>query len=339
MKALITGINGQDGTYLAEILLENGYDVYGIIRYSSHPYQKYLNFLKLKAQSVGSKFETFYADMTDSESLLKIFNKVEPDEVYNLAAQSQVRVSFDEPGYTTMVNSLGTLKLLEIIRQQAPTTRFYQASTSEMFGRVLQSPQNEDTPFNPVSPYAISKLYSHYITRNYRESYGIHASSGILFNHESPRRGISFVTQKIIQGLKDIKAGKQEFLYLGNINAKRDWGYSRDYMEAAFRMVQAPEGGDYVIATGETHTVREFIELSAETMGFRITWNGKHGLEEEGIDTSTGKHIIKIDPAFYRPCEVDLLIGNPYKALYNLGWKPNVLFRELVELMVKGEEI
>lgn len=318
-KALITGITGQDGSYLAELLLEKGYEVHGIIRRASTFNTGRLDPIYSDPHKKGTKLFLEYGDLADASALARLIAKIEPDEVYNLAAQSHVRVSFDSPEYTSDITGTGTVRLLEAIRQVGLKPRFYQASSSEMYGKVLAVPQNEETPFYPRSPYGCAKVYSFYITMNYRESYGMHASNGILFNHESPRRGETFVTRKITRALAHIKAGMQDKLYLGNLDAKRDWGYAKEYVEAMWLMLQQPEPDDYVIATNETHSIREFLDVAFEHTG--LDW----------------QKYVEIDPRYYRPAEVDLLIGDYSKAKKKLGWEPKTKFAELVKLMVDAD--
>ena len=331
-KALITGITGQDGSYLAEFLLEKGYEVHGLVRRSSIDNTNRISHLLGEPKRVT----LHYGDMTDAGSLNRILYKIEPDEVYNLAAQSHVKVSFDIPQYTGDVNAIGTVILLESIREVNPKIKFYQASSSELFGKVREIPQNENTPFYPRSPYAVSKLYAYWITVNYRESYDLFACNGILFNHESPRRGETFVTRKITRGIANILRGKIDCLYLGNLDAKRDWGFAGDYVEAMWLILQQEKPDDYVVATGETHTVREFCELAFKAVGINLIWEGK-GLEEKGVDKDTGKVLVRVSKEFFRPAEVDLLLGDPTKAKTRLGWKPRVSFEELVEMMMKSD--
>jgi GDPmannose 4,6-dehydratase len=334
--ALITGITGQDGSYLAEILIEKGYDVHGIVRRTSLFNRTRIEAEMDRARKAGSVYELHYGDMSDSSSLNRILALVRPDEVYNLAAQSHVRVSFDSPESTADVDATGVLRLLEGIRSNKLDARFYQASTSELYGKVVETPQTEETPFYPRSPYGVAKLYGFWITKNYREAYDMHASNGILFNHESPRRGENFVTRKITLTLAQIKAGKVEMLRLGNLDAKRDWGFAGDYAEMMWMMLQQPKADDYVAATGEMHTVREFVEKSAAICGWDIVWEGK-AETEQGRDRKTGKLLVGVDPKFYRPAEVELLLGNPAKAMKQLGWKPKVKFEGLVEMMMKAD--
>jgi GDPmannose 4,6-dehydratase len=334
--ALITGITGQDGSYLAELLLEKGYDIHGIVRRSSHFNRGFIEQTRSEAQASGKVFELHYGNMGDSSSLHRIISICRPTEIYNLAAQSHVRVSFDEPEYAADIDGAGVLRLLEGMRQTGIDCRFYQASTSELYGKVVETPQTETTPFYPRSPYGVAKLYGFWIVKNYRESYGMHASNGILFNHESPRRGENFVTRKITYSLARIRAGLQAVLSLGNLDARRDWGYAKDYVHAMWLMLQQNEPDDFVVATGETRSVREFVERAAGIAGFDLIWEGK-GPDETGIDKKTGQTIVKIDPKFYRPAEVDLLLGDPTKALKVLGWKPIISFDGLVEIMMRAD--
>lgn len=333
-KALITGITGQDGSYLAELLLEKGYEVHGVIRRSSTFNTSRIDHLYKDNHEKDVKLFLHYGDLADGLGLNRIINKVMPDEIYNLAAQSHVRVSFDVPEYTADITGVGTIRILECIRQINPKIKFYQASSSEMFGLVQEIPQKETTPFYPRSPYGCAKVYSYWITKNYRESYDIFACNGILFNHESPRRGETFVTRKITRGLVRIKKGLEEKLYLGNLDAKRDWGYAKDYVEGMWLMLQANKPDDYVLATGQTHTVREFIQLCSKELGFNLKWQGK-GLDEVGIDKNTGKVIIEIDERYFRPAEVDMLIGDYSKAKKILHWEPKTKINELALLMLK----
>ncbi len=333
-KALITGITGQDGSFLAELLLGKGYEVHGIIRRASDFNTQRIDHIYTDPHAKNPKLFLHYGDTSDTSVINYLVDKISPDEIYNLAAQSHVKVSFELPEYTANTVALGTLRILEAIRRYKPEIKFYQASSSEMFGKVQEIPQKETTPFYPRSPYGVSKLFSHWITVNYRESYGIFACSGILFNHESERRGKTFVTRKISRGLARIKLGIEDKLYLGNIDAKRDWGYAKDYVEAMWKMLQAKNPDDYVISTGETHSVREFIEKSAKLLGMDITWQGK-GIKEKGVDKKTGKTIIEIDERYFRPAEVDILIGDSSKAKRKLKWKPKTNFDELVKIMVE----
>lgn len=328
-NALITGITGQDGSYLAELLLEKGYQVYGLMRRKS--VVDYGNVDHIKDQ-----IQFIYADMTDPISLISAMRISQADEVYNLAAQSFVATSWDTPIGTAEIDALGVTNMLEAIRTVKPSCRFYQASTSEMFGKVQEIPQRETTPFYPRSPYGVAKLYGHWITRNYRESYGLYACSGILFNHESERRGKEFVTRKITDAVARIKAGLQDHVELGNMDAKRDWGHSKDYVRAMWLMLQQEEADDYVIATNETRTVREFVETAFAQAGIEIAWEGT-GVDEIGKDKATGKVLVKVNPKFFRPAEVELLIGDPKKAEEKLGWKREISFAELVERMVKND--
>jgi GDPmannose 4,6-dehydratase len=330
-RALITGITGQDGSYLAEFLLEKGYEVYGIQRRASMPNTDRIDHLYTN-ENKHPNFYMIYGDLSDSSNLFRIINQIKPHEVYNLGAQSHVGISFDKPEYTTNVNALGSLRILEILRNVDFPVKYYQASSSEMFGKVLETPQSEKTPFNPQSPYGISKVFAFNMTKVYRSGYGLFASNGILFNHESPRRGINFVTRKITLGLARMQLGLQDILRLGNLDAKRDWGYSKDYVEAIWRILQHHEADDFVIATGETHTVREFIQEVTKHLGIDLIWKGK-GLHEKGIDKKTGKILIEIDPAYFRPNEVDLLLGDAEKARKILGWKPKVTFKDLAIMM------
>lgn len=327
--ALITGITGQDGSYLAELLLEKGYEVYGIMRRKS--VVDYGNVEHLK-----DKIHFIYADMTDEISLITAMQISQADEVYNLAAQSFVATSWEQPIATAEIDAMGVTKMLEAIRIVKPEARFYQASTSEMFGLVQEMPQTEKTPFYPRSPYGVAKLYGHWITKNYRESYGLYACSGILFNHESERRGLEFVTRKITDAVAKISAGKQEYMELGNMDSKRDWGHSKDYVRAMWLMLQQETPDDYVIATNETRTVREFVEIAFRTAGIEVVWEGE-GVNEVGKDKATGKVIVKVNPKFFRPAEVDVLLGNPAKAEAALGWQREISFAELVERMVKND--
>lgn len=335
-KALITGITGQDGSYLAELLLEKGYEVHGIIRRSSSFNTGRIEHLYRDPHLPNTKLFLHHGDLIDGSNLQKILFKVRPDEVYNLGAQSHVRVSFDLPEYTADVTGLGTLRLLEAVKNTEEMTgkkiKFYQASSSEMFG-TTPPPQNEQTVFAPASPYGTAKVFAFYSVKNYRESYGMFAVNGILFNHESPRRGETFVTRKITEAVARIKLGFQEKLYLGNLEAKRDWGHAKDYVEAMYLMLQQPKPDDYVIATGEQRTVRECVELAFKEVGIKIIWKGK-GVKERGIDEKTGKAIVLIDPRYFRPVEVNSLLGDSSKALKKLGWKPATHFEELIREMV-----
>jgi GDPmannose 4,6-dehydratase len=335
-KALITGITGQDGSYLAELLLEKGYEVHGIVRRSSTFNTSRIDHIFQDPHTLNQKLFMHFGDMSDASNISRLIEKIQPDEIYHLAAQSHVRVSFDIPEYTGDVTGLGTLRILDAIRESGVKTKFYQASSSEMFGLVQHVPQTEETPFYPRSPYGVAKVYGYWITKNYRESYDLFACNGILFNHESPRRGETFVTRKITRGLARIKLGLDEALYMGNLDAKRDWGYAKDYVEGMWLMLQQDKPDDYVLATNETHTVREFIEVASKRLGFDLEWKGD-GVDEIGVDNNTGKTIIKIDPVYFRPAEVDLLIGDASKAKRIMGWEPKVKFKELVEIMVDAD--
>ena len=333
---LITGITGQDGSYLAEFLLEKGYEVHGMIRRASYFNRQRIDPIYNNAKIKGLPFFLHYGDMTDSSNMNRMLEKIRPDEIYNLAAQSHVRVSFDVPEYTADVDATGTLRLLDAIRETELQCRFYQASTSELYGKVQEVPQSETTPFYPRSPYAVAKLYAYWVVVNYREAYGLHASNGILFNHESPRRGENFVTRKITIGAASVKAGKKECVSIGNLDARRDWGYAPDYVRAMWLMLQQDNPDDYVIATGEMHTVREFIEKTFEALDMGIVWEGK-GVDEVGIERKSGKTVIRIDPRHFRPTEVEQLQGNADKAARQLGWKPEVTFERLVAIMVEAD--
>jgi GDPmannose 4,6-dehydratase len=331
-KALVTGITGQDGSYLTELLLEKGYEVHGIVRRASNFNTERLDHLYHDPHTKPQMY-LHYGDLSESSVIDKLVREVQPDEVYNLGAQSHVRVSFDIPEYTANIVAMGTLRMLEALRNYAPKAKFYQASSSEMFGKVLETPQKETTPFYPRSPYGVAKVFGYWITVNYRESFDMHASNGILFNHESPRRGKTFVTRKVTRGLARIKLGLDDCLYMGNLDAKRDWGHARDYVEAMWLMLQQEKGDDYVVATGEMHSVRECIELSAKALDFDLVWEGE-GVNEKGIDRKTGKTIIQIDPVYFRPAEVELLLGDPAKAKTQLNWQPKYTFQSLIEEMV-----
>jgi GDPmannose 4,6-dehydratase len=332
--ALITGVTGQDGSYLAEFLLDKGYEVHGIKRRASSFNTERVDHIYQDPHERGRRFILHYGDMTDATSLIHIVQQVQPDEIYNLAAQSHVAVSFEEPEYTANSDALGTLRLLEAIRilGLSGKTRFYQASTSELYGLVQEVPQKETTPFYPRSPYAVAKLYAYWITVNYREAYGIYGCNGILFNHESPRRGETFVTRKITRALARIKLGLQDCLYLGNLSAKRDWGHAKDYVEMQWLMLQQQQADDYVIATGRQFSVRDFVTIAASEMGIAVRWEGE-GVEEQGVDAS-GKTIVRVDPRYFRPTEVETLLGDPSKAHSKLGWKPRITFEQLVTEMV-----
>ena len=328
-KALITGITGQDGSYLAELLLEKGYEVHGLVRRSS-----LINTHRI--DHIYSDIHLHYGDVTDAMNVYHVVDKIRPDEIYNLAAQSHVKVSFEMPEYTAQVDALGTLRVLEAARIIVPKCRVYQASTSELYGLVQETPQSETTPFYPRSPYGAAKIYGYWITKNYRESYNMFACTGILFNHESPRRGETFVTRKITIGLNNIIKGEQDFISLGNLNALRDWGHARDYVEAMWMMLQHDRPEDFVIATGKQYSVREFVEKCAPYFDMNIVWAGK-GLDEVGVDTRSGRIVIKVDPKYFRPAEVETLLGNPAKAKNVLGWEPKTPFDELVEEMCEHE--
>jgi GDPmannose 4,6-dehydratase len=336
--ALITGITGQDGAYLAELLLGKGYIVHGIKRRSSSFNSARIDHMYQDPHIPDAHFQIHYGDMTDSTNLIRIVQAVRPDEIYNLAAQSHVQVSFETPEYTANADATGALRLLEAIRilDLTSKTRFYQASTSELYGKVQETPQTETTPFYPRSPYGVAKLYGYWITVNYREAYGIHASNGILFNHESPLRGETFVTRKITRAVAGIHLGVQKSLFIGNLDARRDWGHARDYVEGMWRIVQQPEPGDFVLATGETHSVREFVELAFSHVERKIEWRGK-GVDETGIDCATGDTLIRIDARYFRPTEVDLLLGDASKAKRVLGWTHTITFPELVAEMVASD--
>jgi len=335
--ALITGITGQDGSYLAELLLEKGYEVHGLIRRASTFNTSRIDHIYEDVHA-NRKLHLHYGDLTDASGISRLLTKIQPDEVYNLGAQSHVRVSFDMPEHTSDVVGLGSLRILDAIRDLKLDTKYYQASSSEMFGKVADpsTPLTEETPFHPRSPYACAKVYAYWITKNYRESYDMFASNGILFNHESERRGETFVTRKITRGLSRIKLGKDEKLFLGNLEAKRDWGHAEDFVYGMWLMLQQDKPDDYALATGETHSVREFAEESAKHLGMDLAWEGK-GLKEKGIDRKTGKTIIEIDERYFRPAEVDILLGNSAKAKKHLGWEPQITFSKLAERMTKHD--
>jgi len=335
-KALITGITGQDGSYLTELLLSKGYEIHGILRPASIFTTDRIDHLYNDPEIKDKKLFLHWGDMTDSSNLNRILDKVQPDEIYNLAAQSHVKVSFDIPEYTAQVDAVGTLRFLDAIKEQNLKTRFYQASTSELYGKVAEIPQSETTPFYPRSPYAAAKLYAYWVTVNYREAYDLFACNGILFNHESPRRGKTFVTRKITQAAAKIKAGLLDTLYLGNLDAKRDWGYAPEYVESMWLILQQDKPNDYVVATGETHTVREFCEHAFGELGMTLKWEGKDE-KEIGVCTETGKEVVKVDEKYYRPTEVEILIGDPTKARKNLGWEPKTKFKDLVKIMVRAD--
>ena len=337
-KALITGITGQDGAYLAELLLGKGYEVHGIKRRSSLFNTNRIDHLYQDPHDKNPKFILHHGDLTDATSLIRIIQESQPDEIYNLAAQSHVAVSFEEPEYTANSDALGALRILEAIRILGleKKTRFYQASTSELFGEVQETPQNEKTPFHPRSPYAVAKLYAYWITINYREAYGIYACNGILFNHESPIRGETFVTRKITRALVRIKLGLQDYVYLGNIDAKRDWGHAKDYVEMQWLMLQQDKPEDFTISTGEQHSVRDFIEIAAKEVDIEIKWKGE-GIDEVGIDTKTDNIIVRIDKRYFRPTEVETLLGDSSKAKDQLNWQPKISFQELVSEMMSAD--
>ena len=337
-KALITGITGQDGSYLAEFLMEKGYEVHGLVRRSSSFNRGRIEHLRMNTEIPFGKIHLHYGDMTDTPSLSRLVSTIRPDEVYNLAAQSHVGISFKTPEYTGQADAMGTLRILESIMSTGllDTCRFYQASTSELYGKVKETPQNETTPFHPRSPYAVAKLYAHWITINYREAFGLYALNGIMFNHESPRRGENFVTRKITLSLANILAGEQKKLILGNLNSKRDWGHAKDYVEGMWLALQQEKAEDYVFATGIQKSIRDFVIEAFGTCGFDIEWQGE-GLEEKGIDRNSGRVLIEVDPEFFRPADVDVLIGDASKARKKLGWGPRVQYNELVRIMVKED--
>jgi GDPmannose 4,6-dehydratase len=334
-KALITGITGQDGSYLAEFLLKKEYDIYGIVRRASTFNRGRIEHLYPEYKDKG-RLELLYGDLNDSSSLKRVIESCRPDEIYNLAAQSHVKISFDLPEYTADVDAIGTIRLLDAIRETGVNAKFYQASTSELYGKAVEVPQSEKTPFYPRSPYSVAKLYAFWIVKNYREAYNIFACNGILFNHESPRRGENFVTRKITLGAANIKVGKMETLRLGNLNAKRDWGFAGDFVEAMWLMLQRETPEDYVIATGRTHTVREFAGFVFKELGYELEWKGE-GKDEKGIDKKSGKALVEVDPKYFRPAEVDCLVGDYSKAKKELGWEPKVSLEDLVSMMVKAD--
>lgn len=335
-KALITGITGQDGSYLAEFLLDKGYEVHGVRRRSSTLNIKRIEHLYEDPHKKGVDFYLPYGDLTDTSNIIRLLQEIKPDEIYNLAAQSHVQISFDSPEYTAEVDALGTLKILEAIRilNLENKTKFYQASTSELYGKVEETPQNEETPFHPRSPYGVAKLYSFWITKNYREAYDIFGCNGILFNHESPRRGHNFVTRKISKAVAKINYGLQDKLYLGNLNAERDWGHAKDYVRVMWKMLQQEKPEDFVISTGKTHSVREFVEEAFKQVDINIEWKGE-GVDEKGYNSDTGDILIEVDPYYFRPAEVETLCGDCTKAKEKLGWKPKNDFKDLVKEMVK----
>lgn len=332
--ALVTGITGQDGSYLAELLLKKGYDVHGMIRRSSNFNTQRIDHLYKDPHEKDNHLFLHYGDLASSSVIDNLVRKVQPDEVYNLSAQSHVAVSFEIPEYTVDVVGTGTLRILESLRNYKPDAKFYQASSSEMFGKVVETPQTETTPFYPRSPYGCAKVFAYWITKNYRESYNMFASNGILFNHESPRRGKTFVTRKVTRAVANIKLGKEKTLYIGNMDSKRDWGYAGDYVEAMWMMLQHDKPDDYVVSTGETHSVRELIEEAFKYIDVDIQWKGK-GLKEIGIDRKSGNVLVRVDERYFRPAEVDLLLGDSSKAQKELGWKPNTSFKELVKMMME----
>ena len=336
--ALISGVTGQDGAYLARLLLDKGYVVHGIKRRSSSFNTQRVDEIYQDPHETGTSFFMHYGDLTDSTNIIRLVQETQPDEIYNLAAQSHVQVSFETPEYTANADAVGVLRFLEALRilKLEQSVRFYQASTSELYGKVQETPQKETTPFYPRSPYGVAKLYAYWITVNYREAYGIHASNGVLFNHESPIRGETFVTRKITRAVARISAGLQSALYLGNLDAKRDWGHAKDYVEGMWMIVQNDHPDDYVLATGETHSVREFVELAFAEVGKRVAWKGK-GVDEIGFDEKTGAELVRIDPRYFRPTEVDLLLGDPSKARAKLGWQHKMTFPELVKEMVAAD--
>ncbi|MEQ9105365.1 MAG: GDP-mannose 4,6-dehydratase [Rhodothermales bacterium] len=337
-KALITGVTGQDGAYLAELLLEKGYEVHGVKRRSSSFNTGRIDHLYQDPHNPDQRFILHYGDLTDSTNIIRIVQEVQPDEIYNLGAQSHVQVSFETPEYTANSDAVGVLRILEAIRILGlqEKTRFYQASTSELFGLVQEVPQKETTPFYPRSPYGVAKLYGYWITVNYREAYGMYACNGILFNHESPIRGETFVTRKITRAAVNISLGRQDCLYLGNLDAKRDWGHAKDYVRGMWLMVQQDTPQDYVLATGETHTVRSFCDSAFAAAGMKITWEGS-GVDEVGVDSATGKRVVAVDPRYFRPTEVDLLIGDASKARQELGWVPEYTLQEMIQEMVESD--
>lgn len=334
-KALITGVSGQDGSYLSEMLLEKGYEVHGMVRRSSAFNRQRIDALRNRDGKEGAFF-LHYGDMSDDRNLQRLMETVVPDEVYNLASQSHVQISFEMPHYSLDVNGAGTLRLLSAMQEVCSGARFYQASSSELFGRASESPQTEKTPFHPCSPYAVSKLCAFWTTVNYRETYGMHASNGILFNHESPRRGENFVTRKITQTVARIALGSEEILSIGNLAARRDWGYAPDYVEAMWRILQQDTPDDYVIATGKTHSVREFVEAAFRSVDIHVEWSGEND-QTRGVDAKTGRTLVQVDPRYYRPLEPGLLVGDASKALKVLGWEPQVAFDELVGIMVRAD--
>jgi GDPmannose 4,6-dehydratase len=335
-KALITGITGQDGSYLAELLLKKGYEVHGMIRRSSSFNTGRIDHLYNDPEIYNNVLFLHYGDLTDSSNLNRLLEKIQPHEIYNMGAQSHVKVSFEVPEYTSEVDAIGTLRFLDAIKETGLSTKFYQASTSELYGKAQEVPQNETTPFYPRSPYAVAKLYSYWMIVNYREAYDIFACNGILFNHESPRRGETFVTRKISRAASRIKYGVQEKLFLGNLNSKRDWGYAPEYTEGMWRILQQELPDDYVLATGETHTIREFADKAFRELGMELDWVGEKE-NEQGIEKATGRILVEVNPRYYRPTEVDLLLGDASKAREKLGWKPEIKFEQLVKLMINAD--
>ncbi len=335
-KALITGVTGQDGSYLAELLLSKGYEVHGIKRRASLIKTDRIDHIYQDPHEKNVKFILHYGDMTDSSNLNRILDKVDPDEIYNLAAQSHVKVSFEVPEYTADVDALGTLRLLDAIKEVGVKCRFYQASTSEMFGNASESPQSETTPFDPESPYAAAKVFSHWVTKNYRDAYNLFACNGILFNHESPRRGETFVTRKITRAVANIAAGNQDRIYLGNLNAQRDWGFAPEYVEVMWEMLNHEMPDDYVVATGESHTVREFTKAAFNYAGYDITWEGT-GKMEKGLHSDSGDVLVEVDPRYFRPVDVEVLCGDSSKAERKLGWRPKIGYKELVKIMMDAD--
>jgi len=335
-KALITGITGQDGSYLVELLLKIGYEVHGMIRRSSSFNTGRIDHLYNDPKIMDQSLFLHYGDLTDSSNLNRLLEKIEPDEIYNLGAQSHVQVSFEIPEYTAEVDAMGTLRFLDAIKETGITTKFYQASTSELFGKVQEVPQSEKTPFYPRSPYGVAKLYSYWIIINYREAYNLFACNGILFNHESPRRGGTFVTRKITRAAARIKYGLQDKVTLGNLNAKRDWGYAPEFVEGMWEMMQLDKADDFILATGETHTIREFADITFKELDMDLEWQGE-GVNERGIEIKTGKTLVSVNPRYFRPTEVDLLIGDATKAQKTFGWKPKVKFEELAKIMTKAD--
>ena len=335
-KALITGITGQDGSYLAEFLLEKGYEVHGMIRRSSSFNTGRIDHLFNDPKIMDQSLFLHYGDLTDSSNLNRLLDRIEPDEIYNLGAQSHVQVSFELPEYTAEVDAMGTLRFLDAIKEIGIKTKFYQASTSELYGKVQEVPQTENTPFYPRSPYGVAKLYGYWIIKNYREAYNLFACNGILFNHESPRRGGTFVTRKITQAVARIKFGIQDMVTLGNLNAKRDWGYAPEFVEGMWKMMQLDKADDFVLATGETHTIREFADIAFRELDMDLEWHGE-GVNEKGVEIKTGKTLVAVNPRYFRPTEVDLLIGDSSKATVAFGWEPKVKFEELAKIMAKAD--